>query len=322
MADPEPIPSVLAEGPDGDRPMSFFEHLAELRKRLIHATIGITLAFALAWVFRMDLQAIINAPLYDAWQKLAAQGLLQGEPHLQTLGVLDAFLTQVRIAVTGALFLAAPILFYELWMFVAPGLYPSEKRLVVPFVATSAVMFALGAVFCYQAVLPYATEWFLKYPLEDSDGSGVMVIPQYTFPDYTTYTTKLLIGFGLMFEMPLAVFFLAKAGLVTHRTLLRFWKVAVLLIFVASALLTPPDPITLTFMAMPMTALFFISVGLAYMVTRSAPTTETGLVPADPGARDGRPGGEPAAGDDGSTGEPAAGSTGTQGSAGPSDGDP
>lgn len=260
--------------------MSFFEHLAELRMRLIRATMGLAAAFVVAWIFRMQLQALVNAPLFDAWQTLVAEGKLSGPPKLQTLGVLDAFLTQVRIAVTAAIFLAGPVIFYQLWMFVAPGLYPSEKKLVVPFVATSAVMFVLGAAFCYEMVLPFATKWFLEYPLEEVDGSGVQVIPQYTFPDYTTYTTKLLLGFGLMFEMPLAVYFLAKVGLVTHKTLLRFWKVAVLVIFVASAFLTPPDPITLMFMAVPMTALFFLSVGVAYVVSKPKATDETALVPA------------------------------------------
>ncbi len=282
-------PGWLTEGPEGDRPMSFFEHLAELRTRLIRATLGVAAAFVVAWVFRMELQAIIHAPLFDAWQALVAEGKLSGPPKLQTLGVLDAFLTQVRIAVTAALFLAGPVVFYQFWMFVAPGLYPSEKRLVIPFVATSAVMFALGAAFCYEMVLPFATQWFLEYPLEEADTSGVLVVPQYTFPDYTTYTTKLLLGFGVMFEMPLAVFFLAKVGLVTHRTLLRFWKVAVLIIFVVSAFLTPPDPITLMFMALPMTALFFLSVGIAYVVSKGqAQSAEpsTALAPGGaPGSR-------------------------------------
>ena len=96
----------------------------------------------------------------------------------------------------------------------------------------------------------------------------VQIISQYRFPDYIKYTTKLLIGFGLMFELPLVVFFLAVAGAITHRTLLRHWKISVLLIFVASAFLTPPDPITLTFMAVPMVALFFASVGVAYVVSK------------------------------------------------------
>jgi sec-independent protein translocase protein TatC len=248
--------------------MSFFEHLTELRRRLVRAAVGVVLAFAVAWAFVQPLQDQLMMPLHDAWQRLAAEGLVSGPPQLQTLGPLDHFMTQVRIAVTAALFGAAPIIFYQLWMFVAPGLYDTEKRLVLPFAGTSAVMFLLGAFFCFEAVIPFATEWFLRYPLEGSSEGAVRIVPQYTFPDYTTYTTKLLLAFGLMFELPLGVFFLARAGIVTHRSLLRFWKVSILVIFVVSAVLTPPDPFTLIMMAVPMTALFFASVGVAYLAAR------------------------------------------------------
>ena len=258
----------LAEGPEGDEPMSFFEHLAELRRRLIYASVGIISGFGLCWAFRWQLYDLLVTPFYDAWTRLVQEGLITGEPQLLSLSPLDAFLTNVRIAATAAIFVAGPVLFYQLWMFVAPGLYKSEKRLVVPFVATSVVMFSLGAGFCYEMVVPFATEWFLRYPLEDAGSVSVKIIPQYALPEYVTYTTKLLVGFGLMFEMPLAIFFLAKAGMVTHRTLLRFWKIAIMLIVLASAFLTPPDPITLMFMAVPMASLFFMSVGIAYLVSR------------------------------------------------------
>lgn len=275
--DPEDAPDadLFTDGPEDDQPMSFFDHLTELRMRLIRAALGVVAAFVLCWVFVDELNAIVKIPLRNAWNAVG----LEGAPQLQVLGVLDAFLTNVRIAVTAAIFVAAPIIFYQLWMFVSPGLYTREKRYVIPFAATSAIMFLVGATFCYTMVLPYATEWFLRFPLEQQDASQVQILPQYTFPEYTTYTTKLLLGFGLMFEFPLAVFFLAAAGLITHRTLLRHWKVSILLIFVASAFLTPPDPITLTFMAVPMVALFFASVGVAYVVSKPPP--ETALVAVD-----------------------------------------
>lgn len=270
------VTDLFTGGPEDDEPMSFFDHLTELRSRLIRAAIGIAVGFAVCWIFVDQLNAIIKTPLAEAWTAVG----LEGAPQLQVLGVLDAFLTNVRIAVTAAIFVSAPIIFYQVWMFVSPGLYAREKRYVIPFAMTSAVMFLVGAAFCYKMVLPYATEWFLRFPLEQQDASNVQILPQYTFPDYTTYTTKLLLGFGLMFEFPLAVFFLAAAGLITHRTLLQHWKVAILLIFVASAFLTPPDPITLTFMAVPMVGLFFASVGVAYLVGKKN-AEETALVPVD-----------------------------------------
>jgi len=264
MTDKKRDDDALPEGPEDDVAMSFFDHLTELRARLIRAALGLAVGVGIAAFYVRELQALLQRPLETAWAKLA----LGGKPTLQDIGVLDHLLTHIRIAVTAGIFLAAPVIFYQLWKFISPGLYKREKRYVIPFVVTSVVMFSLGAVFCYLMVLPYATKWFLEYPLDQDTVGGVQIISQYRFPDYIKYTTKLLIGFGLMFELPLIVFFLAAAGAITHKTLLRHWKISVLLIFIVSAFLTPPDPITLMFMAVPMVALFFASVGVAYVVSR------------------------------------------------------
>jgi Sec-independent protein secretion pathway component TatC len=115
-------------------------------------------------------------------------------------------------------------------------------------------------------VLPIATKFFIEYPLKKALEDAVVIVTNYTYPDYVAYVTKILFGFGLMFEMPLGVFFLAKAGIITHRTLLRHWKISVLLITITSAILTPPDPITIFLMGLPMIGLFFASIGVAYVV--------------------------------------------------------
>jgi sec-independent protein translocase protein TatC len=252
----------LAEGPEGDRPMSFFEHLAELGMRLMRAAIGVVVGFAGAFFFVEDLEALLFVPLSKAWQRLG----LEGVPQLQNLGMLDAFLTDVRIALTFGLFFAGPIVFYQLWLFIAPGLYAKEKNLALPFMFTSAVMFMGGAAFCYYAVFPFATQWFLEYSMRSGESGGVQIVAQFTFADYMKYATRLLLAFGVVFEFPLAIFFLARAGVVNHRTLLRYWRIAVLVIFIGSAFLTPPDPITLSLMAVPMCVMFFASVGVAYLV--------------------------------------------------------
>lgn len=253
----------LAEGPEGDKPMSFFEHLAELRSRLMRAAIAVVVGFGGAFLFVDALEAVLFRPLTSAWAELG----FEGAPTLQNLGMLDAFLTDVRIALTFGLFFAGPIVFYQLWMFIAPGLYAKEKRLAVPFMLTSAVMFLGGAAFCYYAVFPFATQWFLEYSMRPGESSGgVQIVAQFTFSDYMKYATRLLLAFGVVFEFPLAIYFLARAGIITHKTLLRYWRVSVLFIFVASALLTPPDPITLTLMAIPLCVMFFASVGVAYLV--------------------------------------------------------
>jgi sec-independent protein translocase protein TatC len=254
----------LAEGPEDDRPMSFFEHLGELRKRLVRAALGVTAAFIGCYVFVEYLRTIVLRPYYDAW--IAVK--MPGEPELQNLSALEAFMTDLRIAIIAAIFVAGPILFYHAWMFISPGLYKKEKRLVVPFVATSGVMFASGAVFCYYLVLPIATEYFLGYSLGIADADAVNIVPRFTYADYVTYTTRLLLGFGVMFEFPLGVFFLAKAGVVTHLTLLRYWKISILAFFIVAAFLTPPEPISQILMALPMIGLYFVSVGVAYVVSK------------------------------------------------------
>ncbi len=250
-----------AKGPEDDVPMSFFDHLIELRKRLVRSAMGIVAAFVLCYVFVAELRAIMLAPFYESWVSVG----LEGVAELQALSALETFLTDLRIAVIVAIFIAGPIVFYQLWMFIAPGLYRSERNLVVPFVATSAVMFLGGGMFCYYFVLPVATDFFLQYSL-DTGGGEVAIRPNFTYESYVQYETRLLLGFGAMFEFPLGVFFLAKAGVITHMTLVRHWKVMTLVFFIVGALLTPPEPVTQVLMAAPMIALFWASVGVAYVV--------------------------------------------------------
>jgi sec-independent protein translocase protein TatC len=266
----------LAEGPEGDEPMSFFDHLAELRKRLVRSAMAIGSCFVLCYIFVDHLTQIILRPYKLAWYSVQERCLQdRGDaclpetgPQLINLTSFESVLTDIRIAVIGAIFLGAPVIFYQLWMFISPGLYTKEKRLVIPFAATSGVMFLAGAVFCYLLALPIATDFLLEYPLNKDIGDGVRIIASYTYVDYVKYATRLLLGFGLMFEFPLAVYFLAKAGIITHKSLLAHWKVMILSFFVVGAILTPPEPVTQVLMALPMTVLLGISIGVAYVVSK------------------------------------------------------
>jgi len=247
--------------PEDDVPMSFFDHLNELRKRLVRSAFGIVIAFIACYVFVDELRTMLLAPFYDSWVSVG----LEGQAQLQALSALETFLTDLRIAVIAAIFIAGPIVFYQLWMFIAPGLYRSERNLVVPFVATSAVMFLGGGMFCYYFVVPVATDFFLQYSL-DTGGGDVAIKPNFTYQSYIQYETRLLLGFGAMFEFPLGVYFLTKAGVISHKTLLHHWKVMTLVFFIAGALLTPPEPVTQVLMAAPMIGLFWASVGVAFIV--------------------------------------------------------
>ncbi|MCR9159768.1 MAG: twin-arginine translocase subunit TatC [Nannocystaceae bacterium] len=263
MADENDEEVTDPNGPEDDVPMSFFDHLNELRKRLVRSALGVVLAFVGCYVFIDELRAIILKPFYESWHNVE----LEGAAQLQALSALETFLTDLRITVIVAIFVAGPIVFYQLWMFIAPGLYRSERNLVVPFVATSAVMFAGGGLFCYHFVVPVATDFFLQYSL-NTGGGEVQIRPNFTYASYVQYETRLLLGFGAMFEFPLGVYFLAKAGIITHKTLIRHWKLMTLIFFIAGALLTPPEPVTQVLMAAPMIGLFWASVGVAYVVSK------------------------------------------------------
>jgi len=267
----------VEKGPEDDQPMSFFDHLAELRKRLLWAASSLMLGFIVCYVMVDQLTQLLLKPYGDAWWSVVESDIAEfgvsrlpdTGPRLQNLTAFESILTDIRIALIGGLFLAAPVVFYQIWMFISPGLYRREKKLVVPFSATSALMFALGAVFCYLLVLPIATEYLLTYSLDKDVGEqGVVIQANYTYTDYVKYVTRLLLGFGVVFQFPLAVFFLAKAGIITHKTLLRHWKIMVLSFFVIGALLTPPEPVSQMLMAMPMVVMFFASIGVAYLVSK------------------------------------------------------
>ena len=253
----------LAEGPEGDTPMSFWDHLGELRSRLTKAAIGMTVGVVICFIFATELREFLAAPLHKAW--LAAN--MSGKPQLQVLAMMDAFMTDMRVAMTGGIFLAAPIGFYQFWMFIAPGLYAREKRYVVPFVATSVFMFLLGAAFCYYFVLPWTIQWLLQYTQTTSGQTAVVY--NLTLNEYIRDSTKVLVAFGAVFEFPLLIAFMAYAEMLTHRSLLRFWKMSIVGIFIIAAFLTPPEPVSQLMMAVPMVGLFFLSVGLAYMIGNS-----------------------------------------------------
>ena len=254
----------LAEGPEGDTPMSFWDHLGELRSRLTRAALGVTVSVVLCFIYATELREFLAVPLHKAW--IAAN--MPGKPELQVLAMMDAFMTDMRVAFAGGIFLALPVLFYQFWMFIAPGLYAREKRFVVPFVACRVFMFLLGAAFCYYVVLPWTIQWLLSYT-QSTSGAATAVVYNLTLNDYIRDSTKILIAFGAVFEFPLLIAFLSFAGVVTHKTLLRFWKLSVVFIFIIAAFLTPPEPVSQLMMAFPMVILFFTSVGIAYLIDKS-----------------------------------------------------
>jgi sec-independent protein translocase protein TatC len=238
-----------------DRELPFSEHLTELRTRLIRAIVAILCLFVVTFAFKERLFALLRAPMDKAFglARLMDADFPERLPTMHVKDPVEAFFTYLKVAFLAAIFLAVPIILYQGWKFVAPGLYEQERKATFPFIFVSTLMFAAGAAFCYLAVLPYGYGYLLTY-------TGADIIPTIMMREYLTLTAKLLLAFGLVFELPVVLVFLARIGLVTPAALIGFRKYAMVLTFVLAAMLTPPDIITQIALAVPLITLYEISI--------------------------------------------------------------
>lgn len=224
-------------------------HIVELRKRLGISIGVIFVMFFVCFTFWEPLLAWMVAPLKEV--------LPEGSNIIFTK-VQEPFFTAVKVAFFAGLILSLPVIFWQFWLFVAPGLYDHEKKLVIPFVFFATLMFLVGAAFCYFVVIPFGYDFLINF------GSQLFTaLP--SIGEYVGFFTKLLIAFGIAFELPVITFFLAKIGLVSDRTLIGFFRYAIICIFIFSALLTPPDVVTQFLMAGPLIVLY----GLSILIARS-----------------------------------------------------
>jgi sec-independent protein translocase protein TatC len=237
-----------------DVKMPLTAHLEELRTRLIRMLLAAGVGLVACYAFAEPLVAFLLAPLTH----------LEGANVIGT-GVTDAFFTKLKVSFVAGLFLAAPVIFYQAWCFVAPGLYETEKRVALPFSIAASFFFVAGAAFCYVVVFPVAFQFFLK------EFGTIGIAPEIRVSEYLTFTSRMLLAFGITFELPVATFFLARIGLVTHRTMLAWFRYAVVAIFVVAAVLTPgPDVASQLLMAGPLLLLYGLSIGVAWLVARPA----------------------------------------------------
>jgi sec-independent protein translocase protein TatC len=233
--------------------MSLLEHLEELRRRLIHSAIYLVIAFFVDYAFREKLFAFMEQPIVRA---LKQHNL---DPHLVYLNPVDPFNFFIKISLVGGAIMASPFILYQVWLFIAPGLYQKEKRYVVPFMAATVSLFLAGAFVGYHYVYPGALDFLIGY--------GSQFKPMVTIGEYTDLFMTVILGLGLTFELPILVFFLALFGLVSAGWLWRNIRYAILLIFIIAAIITPtPDVLTMCVFAAPMLILYFLSIGVAYMV--------------------------------------------------------
>lgn len=232
--------------------MGLLEHLAELRSRLVRACLWAAVGFGVCWFYVDPLFDILVDPLLK---------VLPDGAHAQYTTLPEAFFARVRVAFIAGLFLASPAIFYQIWAFVAPGLYDEEKRYIIPVAFLSALFFIAGGCFCYFIVFPYAFQFFIGYSSPE-----IVITPKIS--DYLSFVLKLLIAFGLIFEMPIFTLFLARLGIISAELMRRFRKYAIVAIFILAAILTPPDVLSQLLMAGPMLLLYEVSIGVAWIFKR------------------------------------------------------
>lgn len=245
--------------PVDDTPMTVIEHLRELRSRIIKSLIGVLPGMVIAWEYKEYLLEFLLAPLTQAFRTL---GL--GEPTINFANPVDPFVAYMKISGVCGVLLATPWIFYQAWSFVAPGLYKRERGLALPFVLASTVFFAGGAFFGYAVVFPmgFATLLGLSGMLPSAT---MRVQPMLMLTEYMDFATRMLLAFGVVFEVPVVVTFLSLAGIVNWRQLLAFGRWWVVIASIVSAILTPPDVGSQMMMMVPLVALYFLSVLLAYL---------------------------------------------------------
>jgi len=244
------------------KPMTFLEHLEELRARIIKCALAIALGFGLGWTFREPLLAWLTRPFVMAWK--AAHIAEVASLHFPAPASL--FFAYLKLAFLAGVVLALPVLFYQLWAFIAPGLYSREKRYAFPFVLSSTLLFAGGGYFGWKVAFPIAFRYLLG--LSGTVSSGLAVSPTVMIDDYLDFVIRMLLAFGVVFELPILAFFLSLAGVITYRHLWRFFRYFVVLAFVIAAIVTPPDIISQLLLAIPLCLLYAISIGIAWLVGR------------------------------------------------------
>ena len=235
-----------------DEKQPFIAHLKELRDRLVVSLAGLAVAFIVAYSFKEKIFHFLMQPFIKV--------MPAGSSFIFT-SITEAFITYFKVSLVAALFLAAPIILYEVWMFMAPGLYEKEKKYIAPFIIFGSFFFVGGALFCYYVTMPVVYHFFVSY-------AGTMIIPMPSLKEYMNLTLKMLIIFGLIFQMPLVAYYLAKAGIINYRGLAKKRRYAILGIAVLSAIITPPEVSSQLLMALPMYGLFELSVVIARVFGR------------------------------------------------------
>ena len=229
--------------------MTFLEHLEELRVRLIHSVAALIVAFGICWNFHDRLFVFLTQPLRRAYPQVE---FIFTSPS-------EALMLHMKMAFFVGIFVAAPYVLLQIWLFVAPGLYPHEKKYAVPFILAGTLFFLGGAAFGHFFLFPLTFRFMVGF-----GGTGMKFMPK--VGEYYTFYSWFLLGLGLVFQLPVVVFIVSRIGLVTPRFLIRNFKYAILIAFLLSAIITPtPDVVTQSLLALPMLGLYLLGVGVAWL---------------------------------------------------------
>jgi sec-independent protein translocase protein TatC len=250
---------------DSAEKQPFMSHLEELRKRLVICAIGVGAGFVIAYIFSERLFQLLVAPL---------KAVMPEGDQLIFTNLPEMFFAYIKVAFIAGIMAASPLIFYQLWMFIAPGLYRKEKKMAIPFVISSTILFVGGALFGYFVVFPFGFKFFIGFSNE-----YVKALP--SVKQYFSFSMKLLFAFGAVFELPVIIFFLSKMGIVTPQFLRQKRKYAILLTFALAAILTPPDVITQCMMAGPLIVLYEIGILVSRIAQKKKEDRETAKAEAD-----------------------------------------
>lgn len=242
-----------SHGQPADVQMPFTEHLGELRSRLIKSVLAVAIAFLGCFAAVEQIFAVLAAPI----RRLDIEGLT-----LIGTGVTEAFFTKMKLGFAAAVIVALPVLLWQGWQFVAPGLYEHEKRYTRSFVLFGSLFFLAGAAFCYEVVVQLGLNFLLRRYV------ALGVQPMIQVGDYLSVVSRLVLAFGAMFQLPVVIFFLARVGLIDHRFLLRHYRYAIIFIALLAAVLTPPDIAAQLLLMVPLALLYVIGIGVAYFAHR------------------------------------------------------
>ena len=242
------------EDPINDKPMPLIDHLMELRRRLLWSVIAFGLAFAVCYYFSAQIYGFLARPLANILQEQGG-----GDRRMIFTALYEAFFTYLKVAFFGAVFFSFPIWATQLWLFIAPGLYRSEKRAVMPFLLASPVLFLMGAALAYYFIFPLAWHFFISFETPPGSG-GVPIQLEAKVSEYLSLVMHMILAFGIAFQMPVALVLLCRVGILNVATLRKGRRYAIVAMFAIAAIITPPDVISQVGLAIPLILLYEFSI--------------------------------------------------------------